>query len=292
MRGRLIGLAATAAVGALAWAAEVPAEHATIAASVGASRGEVRETSVTVVVTWSVVCGGSNGPDSYSGNLNLVDQGTAEAIYMGGVSSAEGTARQIVDRTDRNRSMAPRLKITCGRDGHGAGPIEVAGEPVTVPRRGVEADGDGGAGGGGGSGDGGTGGEAPPSGLPSVACALVETGTPGADRLTGTTGHDRLLGLAGDDRLRGRAGHDCLDGGSGDDRLEGEGGSDALYGRGGADTLSGGSGTNLYDAGAGNDVVLAANGRRETIRCGAGRDRARADRADRAVGCERVTRVG
>jgi hypothetical protein len=43
-------------------------------------------------------------------------------------------------------------------------------------------------------------------------------------------------------------------------------------------------------AGPGNDQILARNGKRETIDCGAGRDRATVDRDDPVRGCERVAR--
>jgi hypothetical protein len=46
-----------------------------------------------------------------------------------------------------------------------------------------------------------------------------------------------------------------------------------------------GAGTDAFDAGAGDDTIEARDRRRETIRCGSGRDR-----NDRLIGCERVTR--
>jgi hypothetical protein len=71
--------------------------------------------------------------------------------------------------------------------------------------------------------------------------------------------------------------------------LVGTNGPDTLTG---ADTLAGGPGLNAYDAGPGSDFVDARNGRRELVRCGSGRDRARLDRRDRARSCERVSRPG
>jgi hypothetical protein len=44
--------------------------------------------------------------------------------------------------------------------------------------------------------------------------------------------------------------------------------------------------------GPGRDVVQARNGKRELVRCGSGRDRARVDRRDRVRACERVSRPG
>ena len=134
------------------------------------------------------------------------------------------------------------------------------------------------------------------------------SGGRGRDRLDGDTGNDRLLGGAASDRLSGSRGNDRLFGGAGKDRLSGGRGRDLLAGGTGADTLRGGRGDRLFgeqgkdrlfagrrarriDAGAGNDYVSVANGRRDTVNCGAGRDRVRADRSDRLQGCERVKRV-
>lgn len=115
----------------------------------------------------------------------------------------------------------------------------------------------------------------------SAPTGITRRGTSRADNLTGTAGNDRLYGLGGADVLRGLGGNDLLEGGTGNDRL---------FGGAGNDRLVGGSGGNRYDAGAGNDNVRAANGRVESIACGAGVDTAVLDRADRATGCERITR--
>ena len=141
---------------------------------------------------------------------------------------------------------------------------------------------------------------APSAGLRTGRCANVRTGTARADRLTGTPAGDRLRGLGGNDVLSGRAGADCLEGGSGNDRLSGGTGNDRLVGgtggdtltgSAGNDTLSGGTGRDRFDGGAGNDTISSRDGRREVVRCGTGgRDKVTADRADRLVGCERVTR--
>lgn len=115
-------------------------------------------------------------------------------------------------------------------------------------------------------------------------------GTNGPDNLRGTSRADRLFGRGGADVLRGLGGNDLLDGGTGNDRLYGDGGNDTLVGGLGNDLLVGGPGANRYTAGAGNDTVRAANGRGEAVGCGAGRDVAVLDRADRPTGCERITR--
>ena len=110
------------------------------------------------------------------------------------------------------------------------------------------------------------------------ACANTAAGTAAADKLRGTTFGDRLVGLAGDDLLLGGNRDDCLLGGPGDDRLRGEAGNDMLRGGRGVDRLDGGSGRDRLDS---------RDGRREIVRCGTGRDRVRADRRDRLIGCER-----
>lgn len=109
-----------------------------------------------------------------------------------------------------------------------------------------------------------------PMGAPG-ACANDRRGTEGNDTAVGTAFGELILGLGGDDILDGRSGDDCLFGGSGNDKLDG------------------GAGRNTYSAGPGNDRVIAANGRAERVDCG--RDRVRADRADRLRRCERRLRA-
>ncbi len=105
------------------------------------------------------------------------------------------------------------------------------------------------------------------------ACANVQTGGPGPNRLTGLALGDRLVGLGGNDVLIGLAGDDCLIGGTGND------------------TLNGGPGSDRFDGGAGDDTINSRDGRRETVSCGLGReDRVTADRLDRLVGCEIIRR--
>ena len=115
-------------------------------------------------------------------------------------------------------------------------------------------------------------------------------GEVGRDTLSGSSGDDGLLGASGNDRLDGGTGNDVIDGGAGRDRLTGGIGNDVLAGGSGNDTITGGRGRNAIGAGPGSDVVNSVNGKRETVNCGSGRDRVRADRIDRLVGCERVSR--
>ena len=117
-------------------------------------------------------------------------------------------------------------------------------------------------------------------------------GGSGDDKLDGGTGDDRLFGESGDDVLNGLSGKDMLAGGSGKDRLSGGSGADRLFGERGNDRLvAGDSGGSRLDGGVGNDRLDAVNGRRDTVRCGSGFDRAVVDkRLDRVSRCERVTR--
>ncbi len=115
----------------------------------------------------------------------------------------------------------------------------------------------------------------------------VTAGT-GDDVLIGGDGRDRLFGQAGDDRLLGGTGDDMLAGGSGNDRLQGGSGANRMFGEAGNDRIVAGTGLNAIDGGSGNDVIEARNGRRDSIRCGTGRDRVRAERVDRLSGCESV----
>ena len=116
-------------------------------------------------------------------------------------------------------------------------------------------------------------------------------GGPGADKLTGSEGNDQMVGGIGNDQLNGASGTDRLNGGGGRDKLSGGAGNDNLIGGSGNDTIDGGQGTNKYSGGGGSDSLNAANGKREIVNCGSGRDSARVDRRDRVRSCERVRRT-
>src|SRR3954454_20286991 len=134
-------------------------------------------------------------------------------------------------------------------------------------------------------------------------------GGPGNDLLNGTPKNDVMKGLGGNDIINGLQGNDSIDGGTGNDRLSGSEGNDKISGGAGKDTLTGstgndkldggagndkidgGPGTNSYSGGAGNDALNSANGKRERIDCGAGKDTVRADKSDTVKGCEKVRRV-
>jgi hypothetical protein len=287
----VLGLVGFIAVLALLWPAVSPADHISITATVSASLKErISSRSWTIEVSWNATCqGAAPGAELYAGNLSLVDLDTAERIYVGGVASAPGKVTQPVEAHSRERRLRAELTISCVESGslHGDGPLVVtsdaAGNVVIIPPL---FDDEGGAGGGGGdygSGD-------PTEPQRTGGCKNALEGTSGPDSLVGGGTGDVIFGFGGDDRIEGRGGHDCLVGGPGDDILRGQDGYDLLTGGPGDDRLVGGPGANAYDAGPGRDFVDARNGRRELVRCGSGRDRARLDKSDRARSCERVSR--
>jgi RTX calcium-binding nonapeptide repeat (4 copies) len=132
-------------------------------------------------------------------------------------------------------------------------------------------------------------------------------GDTGADDLTGEQDADQLDGGAGADRLWGGGAGDSLRGGTGGDVLRGQGGNDSLYGGTGRDRLAGGDGSdsisevpsgysaaepldtgrNEVDGGSGHDRVNVANGRRDVVDCGGGKDSIKADKADKLKNCEK-----
>jgi Ca2+-binding RTX toxin-like protein len=135
----------------------------------------------------------------------------------------------------------------------------------------------------------------------------VLVGTSGRDTLSGNAGEDCVFGLAADDLLNGGSGADLLDGAAGDDRLNGGAGDDVLVGGNGSDVMNGAAGNDKLNAGngndeltpsagkdivngqGGNDTIRARDGAKDTIDCGAGRDKVVADRQDSVRNCERRT---
>jgi RTX calcium-binding nonapeptide repeat (4 copies) len=107
----------------------------------------------------------------------------------------------------------------------------------------------------------------------------------------------RVLGGDGNDRLTGSAGAYSsahawtggleLVGGSGADRVAGGSGHDSLSGGPGPDRLDPGKGSDRADGGPGDDRVRTVDEARDSIRCQAGRDRARIDGIDLPRQCER-----
>lgn len=279
----------TLALLALALPSLSAADHVTASPSTSARLGEpIGERSWEVVVDWRITCSGAATPN-YGGDLNLIDQVTGERIYLGGTFVASGQDTALVSRKRAPRYLRPQIRAFCTSGlpaVHGSGTIEATGNLVEVPPLGTGAGSGGDHGGRGGRDFPGGGFGAPSDPLGPRGCETRRQGTAGADTLDGTPTGDLIFGLGGDDLIRGLSGNDCLVGDKGDDRLLGGKGSDRLTGGAGDDTLVGGGGVNRYDAGAGNDIVKAANGRRELVSCGPGRDRARVDSRDRVRGCE------
>jgi Ca2+-binding RTX toxin-like protein len=99
-----------------------------------------------------------------------------------------------------------------------------------------------------------------------VALAALIEGDDGANTLVGTPKGDAIYGYGGADLIHARGGGDAL-------RLGG--GSDEGYGE------------------RGDDYIRAVDGTEDTIFCGPGSDRARANPGDNvAEGCEKIIREG
>jgi Tol biopolymer transport system component len=110
----------------------------------------------------------------------------------------------------------------------------------------------------------------------------IRSGTARADVMRGTRFPDLMLGNGGDDRLLGAGGADVIDGGPGADLIDGGAGNDLLRGGPGRDRVFGRPG---------DDTIEVADGQRDVVSCGAGRDRVLADRIDVvAHDCETVVR--
>jgi hemolysin type calcium-binding protein/WD40 repeat protein/predicted actin-binding protein len=97
--------------------------------------------------------------------------------------------------------------------------------------------------------------------------------------LVGTRHADYKAGGGYDDTISGLGGNDTLPGGAGNDRIDGGPGNDVIVGGPGADRLFGGPGS---------DTIYAADGQRDVVDCGPGRDRAVADSFDKVAHCEVV----
>ena len=124
-------------------------------------------------------------------------------------------------------------------------------------------------------------------------------GGAGDDEITGGDADDTIHGGAGDDSIDGAAGVDDIvaqegsdraTGGEGDDLITGGSGRDELLGGPGDDRVDGNRGRDRLRGGSGADRVSARDGKADDVDCGPGRDRARADRRERARRCETVKR--
>lgn len=111
---------------------------------------------------------------------------------------------------------------------------------------------------------------------------------------------DRINAGAGNDRIFFPAG--SADGGPGNDQIfvvksvgsadiRGGAGKDLIRGGPSNDVLSGGSGRDRIEGARGNDRISVADGSRDWVDCGPGRDRVQADNRDVLQRCEEVTRT-
>ena len=134
---------------------------------------------------------------------------------------------------------------------------------------------------------------------------LYAYGEAGDDTITGEAlaldDYVYANGGAGDDVLTaprgivgaifyGGAGNDVITGSRFEDVLRGDGGRDRILGGAGADNITGGAGADRISGGAGGDFVKVRDDARDSVTCGAGRDRVNTDRRDRVNGCERINR--
>ena len=125
---------------------------------------------------------------------------------------------------------------------------------------------------------------------PTTSCRRV---SPQELRCAAETGANTItLGLGdGDDVATVTASDSAvIAGGSGDDTLAGGAGGDEVDGGLGNDRLTGGPGPDRLLGGVGNDAIDSRDGVRDTVLCGLGFDRVRADQLDGTLGCESVTR--
>jgi uncharacterized delta-60 repeat protein len=124
----------------------------------------------------------------------------------------------------------------------------------------------------------------------------LKPATAGSDRIIGTFKSETICGLLGDDTLSGLAGPDTIYGdacGQTSKRVVAKkthGGNDKIDGGKGSDRLFGGPGKDMLNGGRGKDTIHAADGTKDMVDCGAGKnDKATVDPEDSVKGCERVT---
>lgn len=114
-------------------------------------------------------------------------------------------------------------------------------------------------------------------------------GGPGDDKQLASFGDQIMQGGPGNDFIAAGLGKDRAEGGPGGDSVVGSHGDDELAGGPGNDGIGGGYGSDDIEAGVGDDMVYSYDPNRDTVDCGAGRDRAYVSRNDRVTGCETVT---
>jgi Ca2+-binding RTX toxin-like protein len=110
----------------------------------------------------------------------------------------------------------------------------------------------------------------------------------GLDAFTAFPGdRDLVFGLGGDDVISTGDMHDHVLGHPGNDTIDAGEGRDWVWGDFGADTITPGPGLDVVHAGWGADTVFAADGEKDWVSCGPGRDSYTADPQDRiARDCE------
>ena len=118
-------------------------------------------------------------------------------------------------------------------------------------------------------------------------------GTDGAEELLVGGEAATVDGRGGDDRIETSYSADTIDGGAGADAIRGYGGDDRIAGGPGGDTIYGDTQGQVCNAltcsiHSGNDTIDARDGEADSIDCGLGTDRLRADAADVHANCEEV----
>lgn len=112
----------------------------------------------------------------------------------------------------------------------------------------------------------------------SIRGGVFSVGGPGNDVLRAPPGTGAII--------EGGSGNDVIIGSRKSDLLDGEGGNDRVSGRAGADDITGGRGTDRLSGGSGRDDINSRDSKRDSVSCGPGRDRVKADRRDHLRGCE------
>ena len=134
---------------------------------------------------------------------------------------------------------------------------------------------------------------------------LIAEGNAGDDTITGDPiellGVVTAAGGSGDDIItapggkvaaffEGGPGDDVITGSARNDVLRGDAGRDRIAGGAGADNITGGAGADRIAGGVGGDFIKVRDDARDSVSCGAGRDRVNTDRRDVVNGCERINR--
>jgi len=112
----------------------------------------------------------------------------------------------------------------------------------------------------------------------SIPEGVFSIGGPGNDLLRAPPGTNAII--------EGGSGNDVIIGSRKFDLLDGERGNDRVSGRAGPDEITGGRGNDRLSGGSGRDDIDSRDSKRDSVSCGPGRDRVKADRRDQLRGCE------